>query len=208
MKNIMIDLETMGTGSNAAICSIGAVEFDLESGTLGREFYETVDLQSSVNAGGAMDAATVLWWLKQSEAASKELLDPSTDIYVALTLLTDWMCDSETPLKEIRIWGNGADFDNVILINAYERLGMVAPWGRRSNRCYRTIKSMNGDLVIERAGIHHNALDDAKSQAQHLIKLMQHTIILQECSDCGDHFGRTITDDRSACRACTNNPHL
>lgn len=155
-----------------------------------------------------MDASTVLWGLKQSESASKELLDPSTDISVALTLLADWMRDSKTPLKEICIWGNGADFDNVILINAYKCLGMVAPWGRWSNRCYRTIKSMNGDLVIERTGTRHNALDDAKSQAQHLIKLMQRTIILQECSDCGNTFGRTHTDDKSACRACRNNPHL
>lgn len=173
MKNIMIDLETMGTGSNAAICAIGAVEFDLESGTLGREFYETVDLQSSVNAGGVMDASTVLWWLKQSEEARKELLDPSADIYVALTLLTRWMYDSETPLKEICIWGNGADFDNVILRNAYDRLDMVTPWSPWANRCYRTIKSMSPDLKIERTGTHHCAVDDARDQALHLIKLMQ-----------------------------------
>lgn len=173
MKNIMLDLETMGTGSNAAICSIGAVEFDLESGTLGREFYETVDLQSSVNAGGVIDAATVLWWLKQSEAASKELLDPATDIKGALTLLDNWLYASETPNPLICIWGNGADFDNVILRNAYERLNMVTPWGPWASRCYRTIKSMNPDLKIERAGTHHCAVDDARDQARHLIKLMQ-----------------------------------
>ena len=60
MKDIMLDLEVMGNGSSAAICAIGAVEFDLESGELGREFYTIVNLESSVKAGGVIDASTVL----------------------------------------------------------------------------------------------------------------------------------------------------
>ncbi len=33
--DIMLDLETMGTGPNAAIVAIGAVAFDLQAGTIG-----------------------------------------------------------------------------------------------------------------------------------------------------------------------------
>ena len=67
MLDIMLDLETMGTGTQAAIVAIGAVEFDLEKGILGEEFYRTVDLSSSISCGGIIDADTVLWWMQQSE---------------------------------------------------------------------------------------------------------------------------------------------
>ena len=46
MKHIMLDLETMSTASNAAIVAIGAVEFEPETGKLGREFYCNVSLAS------------------------------------------------------------------------------------------------------------------------------------------------------------------
>jgi len=50
MLDVMLDLETMGNGSSAAIIAIGAVEFDMVEGTLGNEFYSVVDLDSSVQA--------------------------------------------------------------------------------------------------------------------------------------------------------------
>lgn len=46
--HIMLDLETMGKGPEAAIVSIGAVEVLVDEGTLGREFYAPVDLQSAM----------------------------------------------------------------------------------------------------------------------------------------------------------------
>ena len=39
MKGVMLDLETMGNGSNAAITAIGAVEFDTETNLIGDKFY-------------------------------------------------------------------------------------------------------------------------------------------------------------------------
>lgn len=73
VTDVMLDLETMGQGPDAAIVAIGAVSFDLEAGKLGSEFYTVVDLTSSVEAGGKMDPSTVLWWLQQSEQARSEL---------------------------------------------------------------------------------------------------------------------------------------
>ena len=42
-ENVMIDLETLSTESNAAILSIGAVMFDKEG--LGETFYQIVDFR-------------------------------------------------------------------------------------------------------------------------------------------------------------------
>ena len=58
--NVMVDLETLGNGSESVIISIGAVEFDPETGELGREFYKVVDAQSCVDAGLKIDASTVM----------------------------------------------------------------------------------------------------------------------------------------------------
>jgi len=49
--DVMLDLETMGRKSNSALVSIGAVEFNLETGETGKEFYEVIDLQSCLDVG-------------------------------------------------------------------------------------------------------------------------------------------------------------
>ena len=68
------------------------------------------------------------------------------------------------------VWGNGASFDNVLLATAYKRLGMETPWPFWKDRCFRTMKNVcKVDHSFE--GTAHNALDDARSQAQHLIKI-------------------------------------
>lgn len=76
--------------------------------------------------------------------------------------------------KGVRVWGNGSDFDNVILRNAYAAIGSTYPWRYNDNMCYRTIKNLAPDVKMARQGVHHNALDDARSQALHLIAICNH----------------------------------
>jgi exodeoxyribonuclease VIII len=172
LNDIMLDLETMGTGPSAAIIAIGAVAFDLEAGTLGERFYEVVDLASSVAQGGVMDAATVLWWLGQSEEARDALRAPGMPLPDALLQFSRWM-GLNANLKEVRIWGNGAAFDNVVLASAYDRAGIVRPWAFWNDRCYRTVKALHPEVKMNRAGTHHHALDDAQDQARHLIQMLR-----------------------------------
>ena len=173
MKDIMLDLETMGIGSNAAICAIGAVEFDLESGELGREFYTIVNLESSVKAGGVIDASTVLWWMEQSDSARAELQRNGNKIELALVMFSEWLDDCGVEPKELCIWGNGAAFDNVILRSAYGKTGIKTPWEFQGDRCYRTAKNLSPSVKMVRAGLHHCAVDDARDQARHLIELVR-----------------------------------
>lgn len=44
--HLMVDIETMGTSSSSAILSLGAVEFDIETGETGKYFHITIDLQT------------------------------------------------------------------------------------------------------------------------------------------------------------------
>ena len=169
--DIMLDLETMGTGPNAAIVAIGAVAFDLQAGTIGDRFYRVVDLGTSVDMGGEIDADTVLWWMKQSDDARAMFTRDSSPLSMSLTAFSFWMCAHGAP-DSVRVWGNGAAFDNVILSSAYRRSAYMQPWRHWNDRCYRTVKSLYPDVKLERVGTHHNAVDDAESQARHLIAML------------------------------------
>jgi len=175
MKHLMIDLETMGTKSNAAIVSIGAVFFEEGKG-LGEEFYARINLQSAVDYGGIIDPSTIIWWLQQSEEARKEIYSPEEtySIQGALELFSNYAGQYRESKLEC-VWGNGADFDNIILGSAYERIGQKKPWSYAQNRCYRTLKDLFRGPIIwdKREGVHHNALDDAKYQAKHALRMLE-----------------------------------
>jgi len=75
--------------------------------------------------------------------------------------------DSET----VRVWGNGSNFDNVILEHTYRLLNIKLAWKNQNDRCFRTLKKIYPEMKIERCGTYHNALDDAITQAKHAIKI-------------------------------------
>ena len=170
-KNVMLDLETMGTRPDAAIVSIGAVAFDFTTMKLGETFYTVVDLQSSIDAGGTTDEATIKWWSTKKQEAQDALKQNPIPIRQALAAFTEYASRQETKGK-LCIWGCGADFDNVILNSAYQRLELPTPWMFTNNRCYRTIKSLYPTIKIDREGTLHNSLDDAVNQAKHLIAML------------------------------------
>lgn len=178
MKHIMLDLETMGNGNNAAIVAIGAVEFNLPGRTREHwearpgEFYQKVDLESSVKAGMQIDTSTILWWMQQSDEARKSTFEGDTmPLGDACHRFSNWI-EGIGP-KDVAIWGNGATFDNVIIRSAFKAVGLPVPWSFRNDKCYRTVANLlphERQPVFERSGTAHNALDDAITQALHLQK--------------------------------------
>jgi exodeoxyribonuclease VIII len=171
MNNVMIDLETMGIKTTAPIIAIGACAFDFKTKTIGEKFYKIINLQSTIDNGAIIEADTVLWWLKQSELARAEFSLNGFNIPNVLLEFSLWLSSFG---KEVKIWGNGSDFDNVILSASFERQNLPLPWKFWNNRCYRTIKNLYPEIKLERIGTHHNALDDAIYQATHLIKILCH----------------------------------
>jgi hypothetical protein len=176
LGHLMVDLETMGTRPGCAIVSIGAVEFDIETGKFGRHFYERVDLQSCLDVGLFVQAHTVYWWLQQSEAARKELYNSDRlDLHTALTKLGSFMQDLET----FYIWGNGASFDFGILEAAVHACGYKkVPWNFRLERDVRTIV-MIAPKVKENypfCGTRHNALDDCIYQINYVSEIWRNYI--------------------------------
>lgn len=169
--NIMLDLETMGNGPSSAIIAIGAVAFDDEKVT--SKFYTEVNLQSSIDNGGVVDGSTVMWWIRQGDSARAAFInnDSAKHIHTALTDFAEWYKDVGGEM----VWGNGAMFDNSILASAYRRSSFPVPWEFWNDMCYRTVKNMNKSIKLSRIGTHHNAVDDAASQAMHLINIQKST---------------------------------
>ena len=174
MKDIMVDLETMGVGYRAAIVSIGAVRFDPVACKVGNDFqskfYETIDLEDAQAAGQTIDASTVIWWLAQSTKARAAIISRGMPLPTALRQFALFIGDNF-------VWGNGSNFDNRILRDAYELFGMVVPWHYRNDRDMRTLvalaETMGIKVSIPFEGTLHNALDDAIFQAQVVCELFQ-----------------------------------
>lgn len=172
--DIMVDLETLDTRPTGIILSIGACRVNWLTGEIDDHFYRVISVESCVKAGLTESSATRSWWDKQSEEARKVFTDPNVPLAVALAEFRGYL--QKYNLNKVRLWGNGSDFDNVLLANAYEALNSNAPWRFYNNRCFRTVRKCFAHLIQEpeREGTHHNALDDAIFQATILLQLKRH----------------------------------
>ncbi|EFN7975692.1 exonuclease [Escherichia coli] len=176
--HLMIDLETMGKNPDAPIISIGAIFFDPQTGDMGPEFSKTIDLET---AGGVIERDTIKWWLKQSRETQSAILTDEIPLDDALLQLREFI-DENSGEFFVQVWGNGANFDNVILRRSYERQGIPCPWRYHNDRDVRTIvelgKTIDFDArtVIPFEGVRHNALDDARHQAKYVSAIWQKLI--------------------------------
>src|SRR5574343_517200 len=85
MKDIMVDLETLGQCPGCSIISIGAVAFD--RGGLGPEFYTPVNLISCREAGLHESLDTLAWWSAEARAAVVEAETTEVSLLGALVQL-------------------------------------------------------------------------------------------------------------------------
>ncbi|EPE2928566.1 3'-5' exoribonuclease domain-containing protein [Escherichia coli] len=176
--HLMLDLETMGKNPDAPIISIGAIFFDPQTGDMGPEFSKTIDLET---AGGVIDRDTIKRWLKQSREAQSAIMTDEIPLDDALLQLREFI-DENSGEFFVRVWGNGANFDNVILRRSYERQGIPCPWRYCNDRDVRTIvelgKAIDFDArtAIPFEGERHNALDDARYQAKYVSAIWQKLI--------------------------------
>lgn len=175
IKDVMLDLETLGTEPGSVILSIGATFFNANG--LGEQMYIVINTQSALEAGLKLDPRTVEWWSKQSaEARSVTALAATSTVSLeqALQMFSNWL-EMRTDPKKVRIWGNGSDFDNVMMQFAYKAAGLPYPVKFYNHRCFRTLKNIApelGSATPERAGVHHDALDDAIFQAECAVRML------------------------------------
>lgn len=163
--DLMIDIETLGTGGNSHVLSIGLVWFDInhpdESLIELPIIYPVMDQPRS-----QIDGETVQWWMKQGVEA-KEVF--------AYALERDSLSDAAAEVanavdKASRVWAKDPDFDCVILDNFvrnYLNKGIKWPfWKNRSVRTMLDVYPQAKQLPFE--GVEHNALADAVHQAKQM----------------------------------------
>lgn len=185
--DIMVDLETMDNVPSAAIVAIGAVQCDLTTGELGSAFYRVVDLKDQDQLGMTMNTETLYWWLQQSDGARHALLiDGKISLAGMCQKFTKWLGSIDPSGEKLRLWGNGASFDNAILRYAYRRCGIelhseegpgVKFWNDRDMRTivgfYPKQMQEKWRRTVLRKGDYHNALDDAKHQVRYCSTILK-----------------------------------
>lgn len=187
LVHIMMDLETMGTVPGCAVLSIGCVVMDFERFRLGDEFYSVISLPDSLENFLEEDPKTRQWWEDKDPAARNVLEEAhhpdALGVEAAAHALNSWFRSLGAGPRTTRLYGNGADFDNPILRVMYHAVNVPllnSEQGFFGGRCYRTLKTLDelfgpafAPPKLERAGTHHNALDDARSQALHLMEIVR-----------------------------------
>lgn len=176
---LMIDLETMSNTPDSAIVALGAVPFDSSHIYPSHLFYATVDLEDAMRYG-SVNASTILWWLQQSQESRYEITHPKYRMLV--TMLLDFsfyykQVEEELKTKIVGVWGNGAEFDNVILTHAYKSINHPTPWKYYENRCYRTLKKLYPQIPFLQYSdqfVGHRADHDAINQAHHCMRILYH----------------------------------
>jgi exodeoxyribonuclease VIII len=169
LGHVMLDLETMGKRSNSALISLGAVEFNIDTGEIGDKFYSRIDLQSCLNVGLTVNGDTIYWWLTQNEKARHEIAKGGSPLQKVLFDFELWYSKLG---DNIQIWGNGARFDIGLLEDAYVACGYQnMPWYFRGERDLRTLVAKAPEIkervLNEFNGVKHHPIDDAKIQIKY-----------------------------------------
>jgi len=190
--DIMTDLETLGTGTDALIIQVSAIPFDVNTGEvyMGEKFNMCVDLELTDNMSG-IEGKTLKWWLHEDR---RDLLadlltrEDSCSLTGVLSEFVSWIRELQKEVgdKNLYLWGNGILFDNAKLQRNIENIGWDYPIHYQNDRDQRTLLelalSVTGytkeeliDEIHEDAednGFHfvlHDAIDDCHFQINTVI---------------------------------------
>ncbi|EDC2355085.1 3'-5' exoribonuclease [Salmonella enterica] len=181
MNNVMIDIETLGTGHHAAIASVAAAIFDSLTGEIAAEEYIRVDWKEDCEIyGGEIDPATVEWWLKKSSAVRAELIagDKQLALEDALNSIFSFI-ERHSDVGPVYVWSKSPSFDLSLIKDAAGRTSIpfsVIPWKYWNERDVRTIEGIGAQLNISlpyssKEATHH-ALADVRGQIRNVVAVM------------------------------------
>lgn len=177
----VVDIETLGKGVDAVICSIGVVIVDIAQLQAVDEFYCRV----SLDQGRSRDDDTLAFWEQQrveSPVAWEEIFGNAGRLFLvdALRALSGFLSRHFSCVAAVELMGNGSEFDNVLLADAYRQWGVEQPWLFRGNQSLRTVVWMGRSLLgidpkyqLPFEGARHHALHDARHEAAYLIAVLR-----------------------------------
>ena len=165
-SHLMVDIEGLGTGPDAAILTIAAQSFDpFGTGYYDRQYYARITLESQENRRIQDD--TLAWWATQPEAQAEAFaednrvpLDQALDELYKLAWQHDY------------IWAQGPTYDINILEHAYKSYNKTQPWQFYRIRDSRTVLSLWPGRPVPPTS--HHALEDTRKQINILQQTLKH----------------------------------
>ena len=165
LYDIMVDIESWSNLPTAAIASIGAVKFNIKTREICDPFYITVSPKSAKEHGLHFSKETLDWWRTQHPDAFKALRENNVSLPEALTAFREWAGE----FGDICCWGM---YDIPVLQYAYNRIGEKEFWNFYDTLECRSLAKIANFRIDRSEGVHHNSLQDAKTQAKYLIELL------------------------------------
>jgi hypothetical protein len=96
------------------------------------------------------------------------------------TSFSKWLLHLDPSGEKLRLWGNGASFDNSIIRYAYRQCEQELPIKFWNDRDMRTLVGFYPPQLqytwrknTIRLGDHHNALDDSKHQVKYCSDILK-----------------------------------
>lgn len=161
----MVDLETLGTGSNSVVVSVGLIAFNISTGEIIAELDIGLNLNQQIKTGGVIDGDTLEFHFAQAPDSIQKMAQRKVlDVKDGLDNISNFIKANNITA----LWGNGATFDCVILRNLYARHLKAFPLGFWTDRDLRTaVDIYNIDVgAVPFVGIRHYCLDDARHQVK------------------------------------------
>jgi hypothetical protein len=172
--DVMVDIETLGTSSNATVFQVAAIAFDIRTGEHIDNFNGISDIGKNETLN--VDGDTLKWWLNTNKELLTELLNNGEGS--SEELLRDfhtWLLGLTLETKELHLWGNGILFDNKLIEAQLTDIGLFYPINYKNDRDVRTIVDLAGaklgltekelkDQYNDESLVHHDAYDDVTYQ--------------------------------------------
>jgi hypothetical protein len=165
---IMLDLETFGTSSDAVVTEIGALAWKSSERRFIGKFNFHVNAEEQIKVGRTMTPGTTMFWMEQDLAARTQVIEgqakaSQTKVADTLRALQNW--SNRVSTRDLKWWARGTHFDMTILGSLFDDYEMASPWKFWQVRDVRTaIEVQPHTFKLDKVGTAHAAADDCASQ--------------------------------------------
>ena len=124
---VVLDIETMGTQHDAVVVSVGMVrilwdtelnEWVVPSEGSSYSLYMVLDATKQFQNHRSVDTGTMKWWADQRSGVS-DVLQKAFLVTGELSRQCTSIIQFVREINNTRVWGNGPNFDNKILVVAF-----------------------------------------------------------------------------------------
>lgn len=164
MRELMIDIETLGSTVRSPVLEIGSVVF--EGNNIIAEDLQRLDLQQQFNLRRMPDWSTLTWWMAQNPAVREQVFGGYRGNCQQALQKFHIFVDKQNPQ---RIWCKGLSFDLPIIESLLMDFKLPPPpWKFWDTRDARTVIALLGKDGRVKAQNAHSSIDDCR----HQIKLL------------------------------------